>query len=214
MVSKILKYYKTNFGLWNVFFRHLKWGQFLLYIFPLIIAISSIIYLSFRLNLDWLSIVGLLLMFAILPFFKKESNRIVKEVHQFENKEQFFSNRKNKFKTFLKDKGIDDKEKVNYLISLVNENIEESKTPFLVNRGLIAAIIVPIWVQFLGYIYKNEITSFEGALFVMVIFVILIIMVWVMISVLKMIFYDEIINSNYNRLRNIEKMLKDLYLTL
>ena len=116
-----------------------------------------------------------------------------------------------RLKKFFDDEKIDlSSDKLKLLITFVDKQAEESKVPFLLGRGLMAALLIPLWVQIISWFFNriDDIKILGLFILILVYFVILI------STLIKMCgtIYDHIINSDYYRLKRISNDLFELQL--
>ncbi|MUG87278.1 hypothetical protein GNP92_13130 [Paenibacillus timonensis] len=210
MVYKLLSIYKSELTLRNIIFKYFNWRL----IFPhvLFIIISFIVSLTFAAILKKPQFILLFLVtLIVLPsLYKKtesERDRILSEEHEGLN---ISGVRMKRLKKFLKVESIDhSNEKLNLLISSVDKQAEESKVPFLVGRGVMAALLIPIWIQGIAWVLNKQIDSIEGFVVFSTILLLLLILVAAFLSFWKTFVHDEIINSDYNRLKTISNDLRE-----
>lgn len=210
MVYKLLLIYKSELSLRNVIFKYFNWKL----LFPHLLFILLSLIVSITLAIIFKKpqyILFLLVVLIVLPsLYKKvesERDRILLEEH---NGLSLSGVRMKRLKKFLKDESIDHfNEKLNLLISSVDKQAEEYRVPFLVGRGVIAAFLIPIWIQGISWVLNKQIDTIENFIvFIATLFFFLILVAW-LLFLWKKIIHEEIINSDYNRLKTISNDLRE-----
>ncbi|RJE91210.1 hypothetical protein D3P07_03870 [Paenibacillus sp. 1011MAR3C5] len=211
LAYKLLDIYKRELSLRVVFFKHFNWKQVAFHL----TCIFILIVLSF--TISWLSgnpvsLSIMLLSVLVMPnLFKRTEEERTRIYNQFHYGLNYYELRMRRLRKFLKDEGIDfSKEKIAALITLIDKQADEHKIPFLVGRGVLAAILIPIWVQGISWVLNKQITRIEEAVVFIVILLAIIFLIWMVITAWKKIIYDEIINSDYNRLKLMSSDLREL----
>ncbi|MNP60603.1 hypothetical protein D3C76_1557010 [compost metagenome] len=72
-----------------------------------------------------------------------------------------------------------------------------------------AALLIPIWIQGIAWVLNKQIDSIEGFVVFSTILLLLLILVAAFLSFWKTFVHDEIINSDYNRLKTISNDLRE-----
>lgn len=224
MISEIYNYYFKKLGNKNLLFRYTR--KKLIYMTMLISFIILVIglYLSWTNKFRIIHIIGstlsiLISFLIIIDGFNREYKKVLKLKYQIDssgllwNSRDFNQYKNKRFKEFLKYKGLlDNSQKFQCLIDLINEQISNSKAPYLVNKGIWAAILLPTWTQYISWLYKDQIsTSIDAFSLLSFIFFILIIFEY-FFRFIKSLIYDEFINGYYNNLKVLNNKLKEVYL--
>lgn len=213
MVYKLLKIYKNELNLKNIVLRHISWNKFIVHIILFFLSIVGPFILKLNFDEALTDILYLFVIPIVLNFFKKldkEVKRVYKDVHGGLNYVKLRISRLNKF---LKEEGIDhSKEKINLLIAMIDKNAEELRVPFLVGRGLLVALLVPIWVQCLAWAFQKQITQIKEAVIFVCIILAVLIVIWYLIIIFKYTVYDEFFNGDYNRYKTIANDLREIIL--
>jgi hypothetical protein len=125
---------------------------------------------------------------------------------------EFHRIKKQKFKDFLiANKIITNENKFNYLISLIDEKLADSKTPYFINTSIVVAILLPVWTQFVMWVYQKRVVTGTDALFILFLTIWAVSLVIISIHSLKTIIYDDFVNAYYNKLKKLRTVLRELY---
>ncbi|MNW44888.1 hypothetical protein D3C74_221370 [compost metagenome] len=211
MVYKLLEVYKKELSIRNLVFKYFNWKKIL----PLIIFFVTFLTVSIILALIKnqplylsINILSIITFFGLLKEVESQREKILKEFH---NGLSLAGIRMKRLKKFLKEESIDHpKEKLDLLVTFVDKQAEELKTPFLIGKGVMAALLIPIWIQGIAWILNKQISTFEGFVFFIIILVLFLLIFWSILFFWKSIVHDEIINSDYNRLKMILNDLREL----
>lgn len=211
MVYKILEIYKRELSVRVLIFKYFNWKL----IFPQIILILLFMIVAITLAIAenkppyfLISVLSAITFPRLLKKVEIERDRILKEVH---NDFTIVGIRMRRLKNFLKAEGIDySKEKLNLLIASVDKQAHELRTPLLVGKGVMAALLVPIWIQGIAWILNKQINSVELFVLFIVVLLLVLLVFWFFLSFYKSVIHDEIINSDFNRLKMISNDLREL----
>ncbi|UOQ92166.1 hypothetical protein MUO14_16950 [Halobacillus shinanisalinarum] len=163
MVYELFGFYKEKLSFWNVYFKHMiKWLVVSLFLTAVVISLG-LLFVSFWSEVQWFILLAFIPNVLLMLYVKREKGRIAKEVYNQDSPKGVFNKRKEEFADYLEQKGIVEPHQFEYLIELIDKNAQDLKVPFLINWGLIAAVIAPIWIQYITYIFTNEINSLEEA---------------------------------------------------
>lgn len=161
MINEILKHYNRKFSAYNLVFRRMR---FIYYIF-LVSGLMVILNLFPALFMDVIELKISLAVFAgvFITFFfllNKKAKRIIEQVYCVPQREfmwggeELYKRNITKMRNFLETCGIDSKEKVEELLKLLNKEAENRKFSGFVIPGAFIAFSVPVWNNFVGWIYK------------------------------------------------------------
>ncbi|QGQ95821.1 hypothetical protein EHS13_13515 [Paenibacillus psychroresistens] len=143
---------------------------------------------------------------------KKERDRIQNELYDGLNFNQI---RIKGLSDYLKLKGIEkDKEKIQDLIKLTEEEISEGKLPYIFGNGLMLALLIPVWNQLITWKFTREIVRFNDGLILTLVITILVVLFFFYITFMKNTFHDDIINNKQNKLKTIKNDLKEIHFNL
>jgi len=211
MVNKLLAIYKKEFTLRNIIFRYFNWRTVTfhyIFIFGSIILACTLAIVFRNLGYILVSFASIIVFPNLLKKMELERDRILKDIH---NCSDFTSLRLRRLKKFLKDESLDHAiNKIELLISLVDKQAEETRVPFLVGRGAVAAFLIPIWIQCISWILNKKIETVESFTFFIVLLIGILIVIIGLLSFWKMIVHDEIVNGDYNRLKLISNDLREM----
>ncbi|SEB10104.1 hypothetical protein [Paenibacillus sp. 276b] len=210
MVTKLLLIYKSELSLRNIIFNHFNWKLIFPHLCFILVSLVIAITLAVIFNQPPYLLIFLAVILVLPNLFKrteKERDRILSEEHNGLN---FSDIRMKRLRKFLKEESIDhSKEKLNLLISYVDKQAEEKRVPFLVGRGVMAALLIPIWIQGIAWILNKQIDSIEWFVVFIIILLLILILVTMFLSFWKTIVHDEIVNSDYNSLKIISSDLRE-----
>lgn len=211
MVCELYSFYKEKMSFWNLYFKFMKKWQVSLLLLIIVIVFSSFIFVSFWSGIKWLSVLSPLSMTLLIPYLQKEMKRIAKEIHNNDTPKSLYEKGKEEFADYIKQKGIVETNQYVYLIELIDKNVQDLRAPFFINRGVIAAIFAPIWIQYIAFIFTRETNSFEEATVILFSLIFLISILLFFISIGRTI-VDDIMNSEYNRMKKMNNLVRDIYL--
>ncbi|WFT75520.1 hypothetical protein [Halobacillus naozhouensis] len=197
---------------WNIYFDYMKkWLVSLLVITAVIISLGLLI-VSFWIGVKWIILLTVIPILLVMIYVRKEKNRIAKEVYNQDSPMDVFYNRKEDFAAYLERKGIVEPHHFEYLIELTDKNAQDLKVPFLINWGIMAAIAAPIWIQYIHYIFSNEISGLEEATGTMGILIMFIVVMLYVGSIVRSFVVGELLNGEYNRMKQMGNLIRDIYL--
>ncbi|GAB6988721.1 hypothetical protein [Paenibacillus pini] len=211
MAHKLLKLYKDDLSLFHILIKKMRWTNFNKTIFILLFSIALIIILKSQINSLWGNASFLLLILCYVVFLREaklESDRIIQSDNSGKS---YYQARMDGLKRFLKNEGFDtNPQKIDLLIKMVEKQSEEAKVPFFIGRGIILTIIIPIISATYTNILNKYIDRLEIVILIFVIFIATVLIIFYYVSIFKL-FYDEIINGDYQRYKTIANDLRELY---
>ncbi len=210
MIYKILNDYKDTFNFRKNYLKHFtKRSKFLL-IAIVILNSAIIIACSFIFQQSWplMFLGGTILL--VLPISKSEVNRIVKEHYDCKNRFEVSKLLKQNFELKLRQKNIEvhNIEQVDYLIYLIEQNLVEMKPGLYIKSGICAGVLGPLWLCYLDAIFKFAIDIDEATKLFIIIFAIFI-MIFFLYLGLRYGFMDDILHSDYYKLKSLRNFIKD-----
>ncbi|WP_407308936.1 hypothetical protein [Desulfosporosinus sp. SB140] len=113
-------------------------------------------------------------------------------------------------KTYLDDNNLDNK-KIKMLIELLNKKSEKNQPAGLVGAGLLLAIFVPLWTQFLSWLFKSP-GTFEQALYLFLSILIILQMIVMILRMIQVMVID-IVDKEHETLKSIAWMLEEILIT-
>ncbi|UOR13686.1 hypothetical protein [Halobacillus amylolyticus] len=188
-----------------------KWLVISLFLTTIIISLG-LLFVSFWSGVQWFILLAPIPNGLLMLYVKKEKNRIAKEVYNQDSPKDVFYKRKKEFADYLEQKGVVEPHQFEYLIELIDKNAQDLKVPFLINWGLIAAIIAPVWIQYITFIFTKEINSFAEATWTTGIFLLFIVILLYVGSIVRSFLVGELLNGEYNRMKQMGNMVRDIYL--
>ncbi|WP_139377050.1 hypothetical protein [Halobacillus hunanensis] len=197
---------------WNVYFKHMKKWLFILLFLMAVVVSLGLLYVSYWLGIEWLVLLSFIPIVLFMLYVRSEKSRIAKEVYHQKSPLDVFYKRKEDFAEHLQQSGIVEPYQFEYLIQLVDKKAQDLKVPFLINWGIMAAIAAPVWIQYIQYVFSNEITSLEEATGTMGILVLFIIVLLYVGSLIRSFVVGELLNGEYNLMRQMGNLVRDIYL--
>lgn len=208
IISTILTEYGSLFSFKNKYFQHFRKPMKFLIIMLVIIGNVLTIVLIFKMKSSF-SLIGLLFAaFAMIPN-KLEINRVIKQHYNLKNKKEVSA----LYQQILQDRllghkiSVDDTDQVDYLINLLDQRIEEDKPSLYIKSGIIAGVIGPIWISFIGYYYENC-TNFKDAYMFLFYSVIIFILFYFFYIEIKIGYIDTFFLEDYNRMKKFRSLLQ------
>ncbi|WP_163528822.1 hypothetical protein [Halobacillus ihumii] len=212
MVYELFSFYKENMSFWNVYFKHMKkWLVILLFSAVVIISLGML-FVSYWMGVEWFILLSFIPIGLLMLYVRKEKIRITKEVYHQESQLDVFYKKKEQFAEYLQQSGIVEPYQFEYLIQLIDKKAQDLKVPFLINWGIMTAIAAPVWIQYIQYLFSNEITSLQeatGTLGVLMLFIIVLLYAG---SLIRSFVVGELLNGEYNRMRQMGNLVRDIYL--
>jgi len=210
MVYNILSFYKKKSSIFRYVKWKREWWKFILcaVVFMLIVNIA---YLLNNKWYEWFIIIPISLAFHFLNSGIKKALKIEYKIEPkgyWWDKDEFDIKVKEEVMTYLDSMKIDTKQKIEYLIVLIEKYTEGLKAPFFVNQGIIVAILAPVWIQCISWVYNHEVKDVADAFTVLTLVIILLSCTVVM----KYIILDEFINSDYRKIKKLGDIIKEIYL--
>ncbi|MFQ3544831.1 hypothetical protein Q7A53_12120 [Halobacillus rhizosphaerae] len=212
MIYELFSIYKEKMSFNNVYLRYMKKWHVILLLLTILVLFVSLIYLSLWSGNEWLMFFVPLPITLFIPYLNHEMERISKEVHNRETTGNVIKKRREEFAQCLEEKGITKPEQFEFLIELIDKNAQEMKTPFFINRGIIAAILGPIWIQYLTFVFTMSTHSLEEATGLLVLLVVLIMLFLCFVYISRSIVVDDLMNGEYNKMRKMGNVVRDIYL--
>ena len=163
-------------------------------------------------------LIKILIVFLAFLFINNEYKKVLKDIYKIDSKGFFWNSAQysylviSKFEDILNESGIKEKEQLEYLINLMDRNTAELKVPTFIGNGIIAGIILPVWLQFVDLYFKKQIsTPQEGLGFLCAVTVVVFIIIGI-IHQFKNLLDEELINRKYYEYKRIGNNLRELYL--
>lgn len=219
MLDQLLKYYKSKVTAYGLVFKNMK----LLYnttiffvaftsMYLLVIALSAVLNLAFQfveVVFSYYFLGGLVCLFIITAIFLSLLNRrakiILKEKYEITVKEKTWRNYEfsrlqiSNIMKYLTHNKLNSVDKINQLINNLNKEIERKKFPSLIVPGIFISLSLPVWIQFLGIIFKDIDRGMEAFFLMLAIVFIVIIGIgfisfvkWTIEQLLDVLFISEI----------------------
>lgn len=210
MIYKILNDYKDTFNFRKNYLKHFTKKSIFFSIAIIILTSAALIACSFIFQISWplIFLGGAVLL--VIPIFKIEINRIVKEHYDCKNRFEVNKLFKQNFEVKLRQKNIDvhNIEQVDYLICLIEQNLVEMKPGLYIKSGICAGVLGPLWLCYLDTIFKFAI-NIDEATKLFTIIITIFIMIFCVYQVFKHGIMDDILHSDYYQLKSLRNLIKD-----
>lgn len=115
---------------------------------------------------------------------------------------------------FLTNHNIQSEAKIKLLIDYLYKEIEDNKLPSFVTPSAFLALFVPLWIQFITYVFKG-VSSMEMAVATTMGLAVIILILIASLNIIKISFIeikDSVISSKIQMMRDLAKLLEDLLL--
>ncbi len=206
-MEHVLADYKSIYGIRNLFIKHLSvrfWVLSFIIIFSILLFCS---YISFVMNIMWAMYLVVLIPYAVLPIIISEFKKIMKNIHKCKDRRALSTKLRFDFVVCLRKHKIDvnNSEQMDFLVSHIAQKVEEEKPSTYVKSGVLAAVLVPLWVGYISRSFSFAI-SFRDVIVLFSSHLIVIIMFWLFVSVIRMLVRD-IKDSRHNDYKSIRDLL-------
>lgn len=178
MIEQIVKYYKIKVTTYGLVFKYMIFPYYLVLV---LLIFSVIALLTFILNLLMIKqdaevilhgIIFLALLFILssitFNWFNKRAKKILKSKYKiFVTTKtwrtiEFDKLQTKKLMEYLELQQLNTPTKVTKLIEILNKDIERRKIPSLITPGVLLALFIPIWVQYLMVSFKGVTLNSEA----------------------------------------------------
>lgn len=228
MLQQIYQFYKKKVNSYSLVFKHVLvsywafWASFYVFIAFLVLYLLCNILVYLKISIFSFSgyyLLGLALINIILLFFlNHRCKRVIKDKYDIHQRHflwkglVFEEYQSNLLKNYLLKNDLYSENKIKMLIDLFEKEAEKQKVPTFIKPGVLLALIIPLWVQFIGSVFK-QVHETNTAINVTVSLLIIVMIVILPLGFLKKL-YDEIIelifNSESQQLKNLVALLEDV----
>ncbi len=222
----LYEYYKKISGLYNLVFRYIPIPFFGVIIFNIITALVGI-FIMFKMFIgnSWaqffVSIAFIALFFASLWFLALSSRRVLRSKYKTDTKGiNIGTGVYGVIQTKITDKLIElnwyTPSKVEKLAIRYEKQAENLKFKIPVIPSVFVMLFIPLWTQFIGWIYRN-VNTFEEGMKIFCVFAVIIVTVAVVLLVIKSFFENvflEFLNRDYYLMKNLSRRLEDIFLEM
>jgi hypothetical protein len=196
-------------SVWNIYFQHMKFKWIFLSLLvglPLLSIIMSFYWV------EWIiSIIFVVAAVLCGLYVYRETTRINQEKYRLNTIEEVYNLRKKEFQDYIKDKKLLEPDKLDDLIQLVELNAEQLRTSFFIKGGVLVAVILPIWVQFITYTF-SIINGIEEAFYLFIYLLYAAVLLGWVLYICKAVFIDKILFGKYYKMKNMSLLLKEIRL--
>ncbi len=208
MFNDIFKEYKENFDFKNCYFKYFNKRKLIVqFILSILILLISI---KFAYKLKYKIIITLIICFFIFYcciIIRNEMNRINKRIYNKNTQEETNNYRSEKFKKYIYEQEINTRQ-LEYLINFIDKQIKESKIPIFIKNGFVFGTV---WIKYIDVIFESSIESNIDSTILMILINLTIITLIFATYPIK-ILYDDFINRDFNKMRSMNYLLKQIYL--
>jgi len=210
MVNKILNEYIKLFSFKNLYLKFFKKSILLIYAALGLLTLVALIFYLFQHELWWIFILSCLPLLLIIPTFNREIKRIIYTEHKCKDKEEFNNLLKNKFEEILKENDIDihNLDQLDHFINLINLTLDELRPSLYVKSGIIAGVFGPVWIGYTDVAFSFSKNLLEATLWFFS-FIVTIMFVFGLFLMFKYGIVDDILHSDYYRMKSLRNKLRD-----
>ncbi len=227
MVDQIVDYYKRELGPYNLVFKNFKfpWPIFKLSVWGLVPCITFLIgKLAFKQfnYIDILAAIPIILFGLLLFILNSKSKHVLKQKYGIVSKGriwrdyQFENLQVQLLGKYLQKNNMKSEKKVQHILCLINKCADEKKYKSFIWPGVGLAFLVPLWSQFISWLYK-QIKTLQDFLYISVfLFIGILFMLFVVgmiISICKEV-VDDVANAEANKLKVIARLLDNILISL
>lgn len=216
MLTLIYQFYKQNLSHQSLVFKYMPWVNRLMFV-SVVIVVTSMIISGIYAN----AIPMLLSSMFFIPsvwIFNYYAKKVVKQRYNIVAQgflwcgPEYEVMRINLLKQYLKKEKLLTESKIKLLVDLFYKESESKKFSGFLTAGVFLALFVPLWSQFLGWIYQ-EAKNFEQVVEVTLVFLFVIVMIIIALEMTKRTALD-IFNTKSQSLKNLARMLEETLVTL
>lgn len=217
MKEEIYQFYMNNLSSRKLVFRfmRIRWG-----IFNVISVLTFFYSLSYfitnHIKEGIISLIPFVLYFQCINWWAK---KILKSKYNIKSNKlmwadkSYYNLRKQILTKYLINRNIFNEKKVRELIAICDKEAEKKKRGSSINWGILLAVFVPIWTQFLSVIFRASTNNINDALKIFVNTLFIVIFIFIMLSAIKSMLQDilnDYINKESNGYKKLSNMLEDI----
>lgn len=211
MIQKLLKFYKQKVSIFSYINKQNLWWKVLIF---LLLSVA-IFFLGSYLNNIFLRILLFIVPYIfIFIVINIEATKTIIKTYNIDST-KFLWNRidtnkqiNEELENYLIENNIISKEKMEYLIELMTDYSSELRIPFYFNKGLILAVLTPLWFQFISWTYSKNISTQDEAIK----FILLVLLIILVFGVPVYFIFSELANNDYRKSKKLCNALKEIYL--
>lgn len=218
LINELILFHKKKLNNWKLIYSHMK--KELIIIMILFIASTVVLTIGLLKELLLLGFIAVLIILGLVEYIKRKKKKImirkyrvmIAESSKWEI-ETFY--KVQQLRAFFEKNKVDNVDRIKEYKDFIHEQAEKSKLSNFMKfgiTGIFLSFAVPVWTHFNGWVFNNAITSFEEALYIFVIIIILLLEISFIFAVMKNLF-TEIFDTQYRRLRDLGNLLELVYLS-
>ncbi|MTI83454.1 MAG: hypothetical protein FH756_06000 [Firmicutes bacterium] len=213
LLEDILNYYKKELSNYNLVFKHIKYW---FYIILILEALSGCVTLWLFFYKKFILLPATIVIFiALMYILNVKAKKVIEEKYNIPQKRflwgdnQFFKFKVSKLEKYLNQNNITSQEQLKTIAELFRKRARERKIPNIILPGALISFFVPIWNQFLSWLYNNEVITFEDALLILLLFLLTIISIAIPLIQVRSTILD-ILNHNSNLMKGLADIMDEL----
>lgn len=225
LMYELFNYYKKELNNYYLIFRFIKpWLVGLIIITCLLgLTVIAVTLISKSALYEFISIVLFIPLFWVsLHFFSQKANKVIAKRYGIIHKgstiggDAFYNYKKVKVKNKLGRLCQDNSEAIQNLKTRLESESENIKVKIPTIPSVLAILFVPLWTQFIGWVFKN-VTSYNEGMQVFGSILAVIIVVTGSLVMIKMFFESvvlETMNRDSYKMRQLARILDDILLEM
>lgn len=215
MVYQLLYEYKEVYSFKNRYFKYFNKYKMFLRLVEILIVCGGIYFCSQYYDVMVLRFVWSFPVLFIPIIFFIEIKRVTKEIHKVDSIKDYDKKCKALFLDRVKEDKIDihNEKQMDMLFTIIDSEIKELKPSVFLNKAIVTGLFAPLWINYISSIYNNEVDNWREATAILFFFIIILTVIFFIGYQLKQTLYDEIIYSDYKKIKYMNNLLKDIYLT-
>jgi hypothetical protein len=192
VLDRLIKYYENNVTSYSLVYKHMKISYYS-FITSYVIALFSTFALLIGMFIYFLvptflyfsgDLFIIVLLLFLISFFvlNKRAKQILFKKYKLTVKKilwvsaEFEEIKHERLRNYLVLNGLYNESKINLMIEMLNKDIEREKLPSIIAPGIVLSFIVPVWIQFLTFIFKPISTTEEAISAIIFLFLFVLVM--------------------------------------
>ena len=217
MREEIYNFYVNNLSSKKLVFKYMRFRWYGFNIVAIITFIYSMtFFITKHIKSGLIASVPFIIYYTLINYWAKG---ILKNRYRIEHNEFIWANslyyklRKDLLIKYLKNKNVYTEKKLKGLIAIYFKDVEKKKYKGFINWGILLAIFIPLWAQFLAALFKVSANTLNDVLQVFFSILAIITFIFIMVSVMRSMlndFIDDFINKESNRFKKLASMLEEI----